>query len=50
MFENELFTVEEITSFKVFHEIFFYHIHGILSQKGIKFFARNSKKISIGLT
>ena len=49
MFENELFTVEEITSFKVFHEIFFYHVHGILSQKGVKFFYQNFKKIKAGL-
>jgi AcrR family transcriptional regulator len=49
MFENELFTVEEVTSFKVFHEIFFYHVHGILSQKGVKFFYKNFKKIKTGL-
>ncbi len=49
MFENELFTVEEITSFNVFHEIFFYHVHGILSQKGVKFFYQNFKKIKAGL-
>lgn len=49
MFENELFTVEEITSFKVFHEIFLYHIHGILSQKGNTIFSMNFKKINVGV-
>lgn len=48
MFENELFTVEEIGSYKVFHEIFFYHVHGIVSRKGIAFFSRNFKKINAG--
>jgi TetR/AcrR family transcriptional regulator, cholesterol catabolism regulator len=49
MLENELFTVEEITSFKVFHEIFLYHVYGILNQKGAKFFQRNFTKIKNGL-
>ena len=49
MFENEFFTVEEITSFKVFHEIFIYHVHGILSQKGVKFFYQNFNQIKAGL-
>ncbi len=49
MFENELFTVKEISSFKVFHEIFLYHVHGILNQKGVKFFYRNFKKIMVEL-
>jgi TetR/AcrR family transcriptional regulator, cholesterol catabolism regulator len=49
MLENELFTVEEITSFKVFHEIFLYHVYGILSPKGAKFFHRNFSKIKSGL-
>src|ERR1035438_2057262 len=34
MTENDFFSVEEITSFKFFHEIFFYHVHGILNQQG----------------
>jgi TetR/AcrR family transcriptional regulator, cholesterol catabolism regulator len=45
MFENELFTVEEITSLKVFHEIFYYHVFGILSPKGVKYFSAISKKV-----
>ena len=49
MFENEFFTVKEITSFKVFHEIFIYHVHGILSQKGVKFFYQNINQIKAGL-
>ena len=49
MFENELFTVKEITSFKFFHEIFFYHVHGILNLEGLTFFYQNFKKIKAGL-
>jgi AcrR family transcriptional regulator len=49
MFENELFTVDEVTSFKVFHEIFFYHVHGILSQNGVRFFNKNFRKLRAGL-
>lgn len=36
--DNDLFTQEELTSFTMFHEIFVYHIQGILSEKGRIFF------------
>ena len=49
MLENELFTVEEITSFKVFHEIFLYHVYGVLNRNGVNFFEQNFKKIRAGL-
>jgi len=49
MFENELFTVSEFTSLKVFHEIFLYHVHGILNRNGLEFFYRNFKNIKAGL-
>ena len=45
MFENDLFTVEEITSFSVFHEIFFYHVHGIVSRKGVDYFYSINRKV-----
>jgi TetR/AcrR family transcriptional regulator, cholesterol catabolism regulator len=44
MYENELFTLEEITSMKVYHEMFLYHIYGILSPAGLKFFTQNFRK------
>ncbi|MCX6252520.1 MAG: TetR/AcrR family transcriptional regulator [Bacteroidetes bacterium] len=47
MFENDLFSIEEITSLKVFHQLFFYHLHGILSEKGQVFFEKNFRKSTI---
>jgi len=41
MFDNDMFSMEELTSFKVFHEIFVYHLNGILSLKGRKYFEKN---------
>lgn len=41
MLDNDLFTPEEIASMKLFHEVFVYHLHGILSHKGRIFFERN---------
>ena len=35
--DNELFSVEEYTSNKIFQEIFVYHIRGIANQQGINF-------------
>jgi len=35
-FDNELLTIEEMTSPKLFHEIFSYHIRGIASENGLK--------------
>ncbi|MDP4281576.1 MAG: TetR/AcrR family transcriptional regulator [Bacteroidota bacterium] len=43
LFENDLFTQDEISSFKIFHEIFVYHLNGMLSEKGKKYFDRNFK-------
>jgi len=42
--ESELFSIEEITSIKVFHEIFVYHLNGILSDEGRKILDANHKK------
>lgn len=47
MFDNDLFSIEEITSLKVYKEMFFYHIYGILSQKGLTLFEENYSRISI---
>lgn len=46
LLESELFTVEELTSIKVFHEIFVYHLNGILSNEGRKVLETNHKKFS----
>jgi len=44
LFENDFFTLEELTSFKVFHEIFIYHLQGVLSHDGRAFFDANFEK------
>jgi TetR/AcrR family transcriptional regulator, cholesterol catabolism regulator len=49
MFDSDLITLEEITSFKVYHELFVYHIYGILSAEGRKFFEENFRKFRSGL-
>jgi len=41
---GDLFTIEELTSFKVFHETFVYHLQGIMSPKGRFFFEENFRK------
>lgn len=44
LLENDLFPMEELTSFKVFHEIFVYHLQGVLNHKGRAFFEANFEK------
>jgi AcrR family transcriptional regulator len=44
MVDSDMFSIGELTSFKVFHEIFVYHLNGILSPKGRFFFEENFKK------
>lgn len=44
--ESELFSIEELTSIKVFHEIFVYHLHGILSDEGRKNLSANHRKLA----
>ena len=39
--EMDTFTPDELTSLKFFHEVFVYHIHGILSHEGRTFFENN---------
>ena len=45
MFDNEIFTVEEISSAKVFNEVFIYHMQGIMSAEGRTFFEKNASKL-----
>jgi len=44
MFENDFFSIGELVSLQVFHEIIVYHMHGILSKKGMTFFSKNFKR------
>lgn len=44
-----LFTVEELTSFRTFHELFVYHLYGILSQRGREYMDVNFKRFTASL-
>jgi TetR/AcrR family transcriptional regulator, cholesterol catabolism regulator len=44
LYETDYFTKDELSSFKAFHEMFLYHIQGIMSQNGRKFFEDNFSK------
>jgi len=50
LFDNDMFTLEELTSFIMFHEIFVYHLHGILSHEGRSFFENNFEKFKATLS
>lgn len=41
--ENDIFTFDEVTSTKFVNEIFNYHLHGIVNEKGLKILKENSK-------
>lgn len=41
LFESDIFTLEEATSMTLMHELFVYHIYGILSHEGRLFFEEN---------
>ena len=47
--DNDMFSQEELTSFKMFHEIFVYHLQGILSHEGRHFFENNFDKFKATL-
>jgi AcrR family transcriptional regulator len=49
LFDTDIFTHEEIMSVRVFHEIFVYHVQGILSQEGRAFFESNFDKFKATL-
>ncbi|MEI7896676.1 MAG: TetR/AcrR family transcriptional regulator [bacterium] len=50
LFENDIFTQEELASFTVFNEIFVYHLNGILSHEGRTFFEKNFDKFKASLS
>jgi AcrR family transcriptional regulator len=43
-FANEMFGIEELTSWKFIREMFIYHVHGIANEKGINFFYEKLKE------
>lgn len=47
MMENDVFTIDEFTSPKFFHEVFIYHIRGIANKKGIDFLENKLKDYNI---
>jgi AcrR family transcriptional regulator len=49
-FDNDIFTQDEMTSFKLFHEVFVYHLYGILNQEGRTFFEANFNKFKASLS
>jgi TetR/AcrR family transcriptional regulator, cholesterol catabolism regulator len=49
LFDNDMFTQEELTSLEMFHEIFVYHLQGILSHEGRIFFEKNFAKFKSAL-
>jgi TetR/AcrR family transcriptional regulator, cholesterol catabolism regulator len=49
LFDTDMFTQEELTSIKMFHEIFIYHLQGILSHEGRAFFESNFDKLKATL-
>ena len=45
MFDNDIFTMEELASVKVFNEVFVYHLQGILNENGRNFFEKNFARL-----
>ena len=41
LYNSDLFTSEDLNSFDTFHELFVYHLQGIMSEKGRAFFEKN---------
>ena len=46
---SDLFTMDELTSFQIFHELFVYHLYGILSQKGREYMDENFSRFTTSL-
>lgn len=42
-FANEMFTIDELTSWRFIREMMIYHIHGIANPEGIRFFYKKLK-------
>ena len=50
LFDSDLFPIQEITSFKVFHEFYVYNLHGILSDEGRSRFEKMFPKVKTSLS
>jgi AcrR family transcriptional regulator len=50
LFDNDIFTINEQLTVKFFHELFMYHINGILNKEGREFFEKNFEKYRSGMT
>ncbi|NQV03319.1 MAG: TetR/AcrR family transcriptional regulator [Bacteroidia bacterium] len=46
---SDLFTMEELTSFRIFHDLFVYHLFGILSQHGREYMEENFTRFTTSL-
>jgi AcrR family transcriptional regulator len=49
LYDNDIFTMEEILSLAMMDEVFVYHLHGILSHEGRLFFESNFGKFRANL-
>lgn len=49
MLDHDFFTQEELSSVRVFHELFVYHMQGILSPEGRQFFEQNFSRFKVSL-
>lgn len=47
LYEDNLFTIEDFTSGKIFREFFIYHIRGIANEKGIAYLEENLDKLNL---
>jgi len=45
--DSDFFSLYEFTSTEVFNEVFIYHLRGICSEKGIRFFEEKLKELKI---
>ena len=50
MSETDLFSDEKLSSQQIFHEMFIYHLHGILSPAGLTFFDSKIRKQKDSIT
>ena len=47
MIHSGLFTIDEMMSPKVFSEIFYYHVYGIVTDKGRAYFEKHKQELTI---
>ena len=47
LYEDQLFTIEDFTSGKIFREFFIYHIRGIANEKGVAYLEEHLNKLNL---